>query len=117
MMPVLEILDGTNVMDALNHPIFVLVLAKKDCVACQQWGEELTTFLSTLPEDSSLQQVRFGKLILDQPGLRTFKKASPWLAEVNDLPYNAIYQDGAYVRGFLGSGTTRLVNRINRLLG
>ena len=77
------------------------------------WTEELTTFLENASEWVS---VRFGKLLLDQPGLGGFKKASPWLAGLKDLPLNLIYIEGEKVKEFLGSGADRLANRLRRLL-
>ena len=89
------------------------MLGKSDCPACAAWTEELTAFLEG---DSEWTSVRFGKLLLDQPGLGSFKKANPWLAGLKDLPLNLIYIKGEKVKEFLGSGTERLANRLSRLL-
>ena len=61
--------------------------------------------------------MRFGKVLLDKGGLGAFKKANPWVAEVKDLPTNAIYVNGELKKQFAGGGTQRLVNRLERLLG
>jgi hypothetical protein len=106
---------GPDTLDAfLASPVAVLVLTKRDCAACASWSEVLEGFLA---EDERWKGVRFGKLILDQPGLGTFKKASPWLREVTDLPYNVLYKDGQLAATFLGAGLPRLVARLERLTG
>ncbi len=109
----LETITRENWEDFLAAPAAVLMLGKSDCPACAVWTEELTTFLEN---DSEWVSVRFGKLLLDQPGLGGFKKANPWLAGLKDLPLNLIYIEGEKVKEFLGSGADRLANRLRRLL-
>ena len=109
----LEILDGDTLPGFLDASPSVLMLAKSDCDACQQWTEQLEEFLS---EDTEWAHVRFGKLKLDQRGLADFKKQNPWLADLHDLPYNIVYVDGERKKEFLGSGIDRLVNRMRRVL-
>ncbi len=108
----LEMIDKENWEAFLNAPLAVLVLGKTDCDACNQWTEELTTFLEA---DEDFKDVRFGKMLLDQRGLAGFKKASPWLADVDVLPFNVIYKGGSKAKEFAGKGTERLVNRLNNL--
>ncbi|MEK6237730.1 MAG: hypothetical protein N2C14_23725 [Planctomycetales bacterium] len=109
----LEILDGTTLDDFLQSPRAVLMLGKSDCAACKKWTGELETFLATEEEWSG---VRFGKLELDQRGITSVKRANPWLAELDDLPYNVIYFDGERKKSWLGSGVERLVNRLRKLI-
>ena len=109
----LETIARENWEDFLAAPAAVLMLGKSDCPACAAWTEELTAFLE---DDSEWTSVRFGKLLLDQPGLGSFKKANPWLAGLKDLPLNLIYIEGEKVKEFLGSGAERLANRLRRLL-
>ena len=109
----LETISRENWEDFLGSPAAVLMLSKSDCPACEGWTTQLIDFLET---DTQWTAVRFGKLLLDQPGLGAFKKANPWLAALTDLPLNLIYIDGEKVKEFLGSGTDRLVNRLRRLL-
>jgi hypothetical protein len=59
----MEILKGEAWRALVGAPIAVLVLAKTTCPVCQAWLEELTAFLET---DQHWQQVRFGKIFLDQ---------------------------------------------------
>ncbi len=115
-MALLEILDRESLGDFLSSPHAVLVLAKSDCVACAAWSEELSGFLAALPEGDRLGAVRYGKLLLNQPGLGFFKRTSLWLKDVRDLPFTALYVGGEYSRGFIGGGQTRLLNRLNRTL-
>lgn len=115
-MAQLEELDKDTLGPFLDSPVCVLILAKTGCAACAAWGAELTAFLATLGDDDPLSGVRYGKLILNQRGLSDFKKASPWLQDVKDLPFNVLYRDGENVRSFAGGGTERLVNRLKRVL-
>jgi len=112
----LEILDRDTLDEFLASPYAVLILAKTDCAACAAWSAELGESLEGLAADDQLNSVRFGKLVLNQPGLGGFKRSSPWLKDVNDLPFTALYSDNEYRRGFIGSGWQRLVNRLNRVL-
>ena len=115
-MAQLEILNSESLGDFLTSPHAVLVLAKSDCAACAVWSEELSGFLAALPEGHRFGGVRYGKLLLNQPGLGFFKKSSPWLKDVRDLPFTALYAGGEYQRGFIGGGQARLINRLNRIL-
>ncbi len=109
-----ETVDRSNWEEFLGAEAAVLVLGKSDCDACNRWSEELKTFLET---DEQFKNVRFGKLLLDQPGLVGFKRANPWLAQVDVLPYNLIYKGGEKQKEFAGLGMDRLTNRLNRILG
>lgn len=109
----LETLDRESWKAFLEAPAAVLVLGKSDCENCARWSEELAAFLE---RDERWSQVRFGKLLLDQPGLAEFKRANPWLAEVDVLPTNLIYVKGERVRTFAGSGVERLEKRLHRVL-
>ncbi|HAA56376.1 MAG TPA: hypothetical protein DCE42_16545 [Myxococcales bacterium] len=112
-MSQLEMLDRKNLDDFLAAPRVVLMLGKKDCAACNAWTEELNTFLA---EDETWSHVRFGKLLIDQPGLIKFKRDNPWLAEVTDLPYNVIYKDGEIQKKFAGAGLERLTRRMEKTI-
>jgi hypothetical protein len=110
----LEVVDGGSWEAFVAAPAAVLMLGKSDCEACAAWTEELSAFLE---RDERFGQVRFGKLLLDKPGLVAFKRANPWLAdEVDVLPFNVIYVGGKPVKRFAGSGTERLVARLERAL-
>ena len=109
----LEILDGKSWPEFVAAPAAVLVLGKNDCQACSSWATELESFLAT---DRRWQHVRFGKLLLDTPGLVSFKRANPWIAELDVLPFNVIYRDGQRSMDFAGGGVERLVNRLERAL-
>ncbi|MGF1511521.1 MAG: hypothetical protein ACFB9M_18665 [Myxococcota bacterium] len=108
----LESIDGKNWKDFLESPKAVLVIGKTDCAACQEWTDELSTFLEggAAPED-----VRFGKLLIDRPGLTDFKRANPWLKDVSVLPFTVLYQSGTQKKSFAGKGIDRLNNRLSRL--
>ena len=47
--------------------------------------------------------------------LATFKRANPWLADVDVLPYTLIYRGGEKVAEFAGGGVDRLQARLDRL--
>ena len=53
----------------------------------------------------------------DEGGLVDFKRANPWLAEVDVLPFNQIWVNGERSKSFAGSGVDRLVPRLRGLLG
>jgi len=59
--------------------------------------------------------VRFGKILLDRGGLASFKRAKPWLAEVDVLPYTRIYRGGEKLAEFAGGGIGRLQSRLERV--
>lgn len=107
---------GPENWEAFIHaePAAVLVLGTEDCEACGRWSSELTEFVRGLGERFS--GVRFGKMNLRQPGLLHFKKRSPWIADINVLPYTVIYAGGEPVKEFAGGGAGRLANRLERLL-
>ncbi|UCF67822.1 MAG: hypothetical protein JSV80_00560 [Acidobacteriota bacterium] len=111
-MPSLEMIDASNWEAFTQSSVAVLMLGKSDCSKCDAWTKELTEFLSS---DDEFAHVRFGKLLLDTPGLIAFKKANPWLAEVDVLPFNVIYVAGERVKTFAGSGLDRLRNRLRKV--
>ena len=85
----IEQLDKNNLDEFLTADAAVLILAKTTCERCSTWAAELDE-----AGDDFHPGVRIGKLFLDMPGLVKFKKANPWLAEVDALPYNVIYRAG-----------------------
>ena len=110
----LEKIDGQNWEAFLAAPAAVLMLGKSDCEACAAWTAELEAFLAS---DERWRQVRFGKLLLDKPGLIAFKRANPWIAELDVLPTNVIYLNGRESKRFAGGGIERLVARLERSAG
>lgn len=108
----LETIDGENWEDFLRAPIAVLMLGKSDCAACAAWTDELTRFLAT---DTVWTGVRFGKMLLDKGGLVGFKRAHPWIAELDVLPFNQIFVAGARGKSFAGDGIERLVSRLRQV--
>jgi hypothetical protein len=114
-MRVLEAVGPENWETFIHtEPAAVLLIGKDDCEACGRWSEELGAFLETLGD--RFAGVRFGKMNLRQPGLLHFKKRSPWLAELDVLPYNVIYVNGEPVKQYAGGGAVRLESRLERLL-
>jgi hypothetical protein len=110
----LEMIDGNNWRAFIAAPKAVLMIGKSDCGACGQWTEELKQFLET---DEEWKDVRFGKMLLDQRGLISFKKENTWLADLDELPFNQIYVNGTRSKSFAGGGVERLVNRLRNLAG
>lgn len=108
----LEAVDAKNWREFVAAPLSVLMLGKSDCEACAAWTAELTAFLAG---DDEWKDVRFGKILLDRPGLVDFKRANPWIAELEVLPFNQIYVSGERSKSFAGSGIERLVNRLRSL--
>jgi hypothetical protein len=108
----LEAIDGANWETFLASPWAVLMLGKSDCEHCAEYTEELHGYLAGA---SAPAEVRFGKMLLDRGGLASFKRANPWLADVDVLPYTLIYRGGQKVGEFAGSGVGRLQSRLERL--
>jgi hypothetical protein len=108
----LEAVDGGNWRDFIAAPVAVLMIGKSDCGACSAWTAELEQFLAN---DEEWKHVRFGKMLVDKPGLIEFKRASPWLAEVDELPFNQLYAKGARSKSWPGGGLDRLVSRLRSL--
>jgi hypothetical protein len=105
----LETVDGSNWREFVASPRAVLVIGKTDCPACAAWTAELDVLLAT---DPSLEDVRFGKMMVDRGGLIDFKRANTWLAEVDELPFTTIWERGDRVKSFAGGGADRLVRRL-----
>jgi len=110
----LEAIDGANWETFLGAPWAVLMLGKSDCDHCNEFAEELHGYLG---DAGAPADVRFGKMLLDRAGLAGFKRANPWLAEVDVLPYTLIYRSGEKVAEFPGGGIGRLQSRLERLRG
>jgi hypothetical protein len=108
----LEKVDGKNWREFLSAPIAVLVLGKTTCPVCQAFTSELEAFLA---DDAAWRHVRFGKMLLDEGGLADFKRASPWLADVDVLPFTQIYRNGVRWKDFAGGGVDRLRRRLDTL--
>ena len=108
----LEAVDGANWETFLAAPWAVLMLGKTDCEHCIEYTEELHGYLG---QPAAPADVRFGKMLLDRGGLATFKRANPWLADVDVLPYTLIYRGGEKVAEFAGGGVGRLQSRLERL--
>ena len=95
--------------DFLSAPIAVLMLGKTDCSACEVWTAELQAY--DIPDG-----VRIGKILLDNPGYGRFKIAHDWVANVDVLPFNAIYVNGEMKKQWAGGGMDRLQTWLNRFL-
>jgi hypothetical protein len=108
----LETVDGGNWRDFVAAPAAVLVIGKSDCGACAAWSEELERFLAA---DTEWGHVRFGKMLVDKGGLIEFKRASPWLADVDELPFNQLYLAGERSKAWPGGGVDRLVDRLRSI--
>ena len=108
----LEHLDGRTWEDFLRAPVAVLMLGKSDCEACASWTAELEGFLA---EDGEWPHVRFGKILLDKGGLIGFKRAHPWIAELDVLPFTQIFVNGERWKSFAGGGVDRMLTRLRQL--
>lgn len=110
----LEAVTGENWREFLASDRAVLVLGKTDCANCARWSEELSAWLA---DEQSWTGVRFGKMMLDTRGLTEFKKENRWLADVDSLPFNVLYDHGERKSEWAGGGVQRLENRLSRLFG
>ena len=107
----LEPLGRDDWAGLLEAPLAVLILGKTTCEACQTWSDELSEFLAS---DVEFEDVRFGKLNVDTPGLVPLKRAHPWISTLTDLPHTSIWVAGEKRKEFYGGGTERLTNRLRR---
>lgn len=112
-MATLELLDEDTWEFFLNAPVSVLVLSKNDCNSCLQLADELGVWLTTEGVPSN---VRFGKLMLDYPGMGRFKIAHPWVSNVDIMPFTAIFVNGERVSEWGGSNLSRFQNQIQQAL-
>jgi hypothetical protein len=110
----LEALGPQTWQEFLTAPRAVLVLGKTGCENCERWSAELTEWLA---RDQTWSTVRFGKILLDTPGLVAFKRANPWVAALEMLPHTLIYKDGEIAKQFAGGGVDRLEARLQRVFG
>ena len=85
----------------------VLVLAKDDCDNCASYEAQIRR----LQQQGQLGDLVVGKIVLTQPGCRGFKRANPWLSEVDFLPYTLLYASGERVDEFAASNGTYLLER------
>src|SRR5262249_52587201 len=76
----LEAIDGGNWRDFVAAPAAVLLIGKSTCPACQGYALELSDALGVA---EVWPGVRFGKVELDRGGLIDFKRANPWLADLD----------------------------------
>jgi hypothetical protein len=111
----IEMVDGSNWEEFTKHSSgAVLMLAKSTCPACAEWTEELGAYLDQHTE--AFDGVRFGKMLLDKPGLANFKRENVWIVnEVDVLPFNVIYRAGERFKSYPGGGLERLENRLKQL--
>jgi len=54
-------------------------------------------------------------MLLDKGGLIGFKRAHPWIAELDVLPFTQIFVAGERGKSFAGGGVERLVNRLRHV--
>ena len=112
-MTEIESLDHTTWEEFLQLPVAVLILGKNGCQACTDWTVQLNNWFAS---DTAPANVRFGKILLDAPGMSRFKLAQPWVSFVDILPFNAIFSQGERITEWSGGTLTGLQNRLKRLL-
>ncbi len=108
----LEPIDGGNWRDFVAAPAAVLLIGKSTCPVCQEYARELGDALGAADAWSG---VRFGKVELDRGGLVDFKRANPWLVDLDTLPFTRIYRNGELWKEFAGGGVDRLRTRLDQL--
>ena len=112
-MTEIESLDHATWEEFLQLPVAVLILGKNECQACTDWTVQLNNWFAS---DIAPANVRFGKILLDAPGMSRFKLAQPWVSFVDILPFNAIFVNGDRVKEWAGGKLSRLQNQLERLL-
>ena len=99
--------DDDTVESVVGARHGALVLAKDDCDHCAAYEAEIRR----LHEQGHLGDLVVGKLVLTQPGSRRFKRANPWLSDVDFLPYTVLYANGEKVDEFAASKGMYLLER------
>ena len=99
--------DDETVESVTGAPRGALILAKDGCGSCAQYEAEIRR----LEDRELLGGLVVGKLMLTQPGCRLFKRANPWLRDVDFLPYTLLYANGEKVDEFAASKGTYLLDR------
>jgi hypothetical protein len=112
-MATLELLDEETWEPFINAPISVLILSKNDCNACSQLSDELGVWFSTEHVPSN---VRYGKIMLDNPGMGRFKITHRLVLNVDVMPFMAIFADGERVSEWSGGDFSRFQRQIRQVL-
>ena len=110
-MSTIERLNNENWSAFINAPVAVLILGKSDCAPCDSWTTKLGEWLGTGEHPAN---VRFGKTLLDEPGMTSFKQSQSWIAMVDVLPFNAIYVDGVREEEWSGGSLSRLKTKLEQ---
>jgi hypothetical protein len=100
-------LDDDTVDRVVGARHGALVLAKDNCENCAAYEAQIRR----LQEEGQLGDLVVGKIVLTQPGCRGFKRANPWLSQVDFLPYTLLYASGEKVDEFAASKGTYLLER------
>ncbi len=100
-----------NVTLVTDSDLGVLILAEEGCGACAGYSEEI----QSLEVGGRLEGVVMGKMVLDRPGSSRFKRANPWLRDVEALPYTLVYGGGHKVDEFAASRGSYLLERLARV--
>jgi hypothetical protein len=100
-------IDDDTVEHVVGARHGALVLAKDGCDNCAVYEEEIRR----LHEQGLLGDLVVGKIVLTRPGCRRFKRANPWLSEIDFLPYTLLYTGGEKVDEFAASKATYLLER------
>lgn len=108
---VIESLDDSSWKSVFDASLAVVVLTHSSCPHCKNWVQKLDEFLR---DSKDWDDVRFGKVVLDGPGVEQFKEVNEWLDHVEFVPFNIIIKDGQPVNSFPGEGVERLVKRLQR---
>ncbi len=88
----------------------VLILAQGGCGPCSRYQQEIVALISA----GRLDGVTVGVLRLDERGAAGFKRANPWLRDLQGLPHTLIYRRGERIDGFGASKASYLLERLER---
>lgn len=106
--PSLPTINDRNLRELVDTPRAILVIGKTDCGHCIDYEREILA----QREQGELEDVEFGKLLLDAPGSPRFKKDNPWIGSLEALPYTLIFGEGKLVTHFATSRAGYLAERI-----
>ena len=112
-MATLELLDEETWEPFINAPISVLILSKDDCKGCSQLSDELGVWFSTEHVPSN---IRYGKIMLDHPGMGRFKITHHWVSNIDIMPFIALFVDGERVSEWSGGNLSLFQRQIRQVL-
>ena len=94
-----------NWKDIISFPLSVVIFTKDDCQDCKQWIDKLY-------DSDDLEEVNFAVINLSDKGLGKIKIESPWISQIDILPFNVLFINGELRENWSGANENRLIQII-----